>query len=257
MRNNIVGLKKYLKEIKTFRELKNLDDFLLSQATKLSELDANILKGALWENFSDHLCEKESSLTGISKIVPATPDEDYYKGADGFCKTTFARPGMADGEDAILQCKWKNPYLKDENGRPVMLTFDTISRSVKLIMDGKIGYGRVCIMTNLPLSKITQEVKDSFKWIVCKDHMETTLKNNQVFWKSFANKIEREYNSYKRNAKNIIQKEKEDIEKFPMLDFQIEQVDHCLRHQHTFNKLPPRSGKTKIQGGLIEKWLKA
>ena len=58
MRNNILLLKKYLKEIKAFRELKNLDDFLMSQALKLSELDANILKGSMWENFSDHLCQR-------------------------------------------------------------------------------------------------------------------------------------------------------------------------------------------------------
>jgi len=257
MRNNIVGLKKYLKEIKGFRRLSDLDNFLIGKSSNLSPLDSNILKGAMWENFSDHLCEVQSSLTGISKIVPATPDQDYYEGADGFGETTYARPDMGDGELALLQCKWKNPHAKNEEGRPVMLNYDTISRSGKLVMLGKIKPGRICIMTNLPLSMITQEVKDVFKWIVCKDHMETTLKNNQVFWKSFADKIEREYKSYKRNAKNIIQKEKEDIEKFPMLDFQLEQIDHCMKYQHTFNKLPPRSGKTKIQGGVIEKWLKA
>ena len=257
MRNNILTLKKYLKQIKTFKELRDLDDFLLSQALKLPNLEANILKGAMWENFSDHLCERESSLTGISNIVPATPDEDYFKGTDGFGTTTYTRPDMEKGEDAILQCKWKNPYLKDENGRPEMLTFDTISRSVKLIMDGKIKYGRVCIMTNLPLSKITQEVKDSFKWIVCKDHMETTLKNNQIFWRTFAEKIDKDFRTYNRKAKDIIKQEKDDIKKYPMLDFQNEQIDHAIKNQHTFNKLPPRSGKTKIQGGLIEKWLKA
>ena len=256
MRNNILLLKKYLKEIKAFRELKNLDDFLLSQALKLPELDSNILKGAMWENFSDHLCERESSLTGISKIVPATPDEDYYKGTDGFGITTYTRPGMEEGEDAILQCKWKNPYLKDENGRPVMLTYDTISRALKLVMDGKIGPGRVCIMTNLPMSKITQEVKDSFKWIVCKDHIETTLKNNHLFWKTFAEKIDKDYGTYKRKAREIIKQEKENIKDQPFLDFQKEQIDHCLNNTHSFNKLPPRSGKTKIQGGLIEQWLK-
>ncbi len=236
--------------------MSNLDDFLISKSSQLSELESNILKGSLWENFCDHLCERESSLTGISKIVPATPDQDYYKGADGFGETTYTRPNMTDGEQAILQCKWKNPFAKDENGKPIMLTYDTVSRALKLVMDGVIGAGRVCIMTNLSLSMITQEVKDSFKWIVCKDHFETTLNNNRVFWRSFADKIERDYNSYKRNAKNIIAKEKEDIKNNPILDFQKEQIDHCMKYPHTFNKLPPRSGKTKIQGGVIEKWLK-
>jgi len=257
MRNNITGLKKYLKEIKGFKSLNDLDNFLIGQSSTLTPVESNILKGAMWENFSDHLCEREASLTGISEIVPATPDQDYYEGADGFGKTTYARPDMEDGELALLQCKWKNPYAKNDEGKPVMLTFDTISRATKLILDGKIKPGRVCIMTNLPLSMITQEVKQYFKWIVCKDHMETTLKNNQIFWKSFADKIEREFNSYKRNARNIIAKEKENIKDQPMLDFQLEQVDHCMKYPHTFNKLPPRSGKTKIQGGVIEKWLKA
>jgi len=256
MRNNILILKKYLKEIKSFRSVDDLDHFLRSQS-ELSEPDSNILKGSLWENFSDHLCDKASNITGISEIRPATPDEDYYDGVDGFGKTTYARPDMADGEDAILQCKWKNPYAKDENGRPIMLGYDIISRAVKLIIQGKIKPGRLCIMTNLPLKMITQEVKESFNWIVCRDHFETTLKNNQIFWKSFADKIERDYNSYKRTAKNIIAKEKEDIIKNPFLDFQIEQIEHCMKYPHTFNKLPPRSGKTKIQGGVIEKWLKA
>ena len=254
MRNNILILKKYLKEIKSFRSVDDLDNFLLSQSS-LDELDSNILKGALWENFCDHLCDKASNITGISEIRPATPDEDYFKGTDGFGVTTYARPGMTNGEDAILQCKWKNPYAKNEYGGPIMLSYETIARAQKLINDGVIKPGRLCIMTNLSSKMITQEVKDSFKWIICRDNFETTLKNNQIFWKSFADKIERDYNSYKRNAKNIINREKDDNQRYPFLDFQIEQIEHCLKHQHTFNKLPPRSGKTKIQGGVIKAWL--
>ena len=257
IRNNILLLNKYLKEIKTFKSLGNLDNFLINESNKLSEQDANDLKGAMWENFSDHLCDKESSLTGLTNIIPATPDEDYFLGLDGWGETTYASVDLGVGEKAIKQDKWKNPYAKNEKGRPVTMTWDTISRSVKLVCQGKLKAGRVCIITNLPLSMISQEVKDIFTWIVARDHYEVTLENNLNFWKTFADKIKDDCKRYQSNAKSIIQKEKDDIKKQPMLDFQKEFIDHAIKNQHSFNKAPPRSGKTKIQGGLIEKWLKA
>lgn len=209
----------------------------------------NIIKGAVGENLGDEICKVFPNITGFTatNFRPATPDEDFYDGADTIGLTLKEINGIQ--ETAIRQDKAFNPWHPK-----TMITWDDVSRSQKLVMKGIVKPGMVCLFTILRDSQITNEVKEVFTWRVTADNYEQALKGNAEFFRNYAKRIIDETAELQNQHSSIIDNAVKALASYKAMVFQKQAVKHALKNTNSFIQLPPGSGKTNIQRDIIAKW---
>jgi hypothetical protein len=239
IRTNIKLLQPFSKEI---AKSKSFSDFSkIFWKAKNSNI-SNDIKGAVGENFFDELCMKYPNITGFTttEFRPATPDEDYYEAVDTIGKTLKEIQGKQ--QDAIRQDKAYNPF--DPKAK---LGWDDISRVLKKAKKGEINPDYIFICTFLNENQLSNEVQDYFKWRVCRNNFENTLKNNNEFFRNFAKRIDTESKELDTQHNKILLDAKKALKKYKPMSFQKDAVKHSQNYKIVFIQLPPGSGKTNIQ----------
>lgn len=247
IRTNIKQLKPFSKDI---AKCKSFDDYA-KIFWKAKELEvSNDLKGSVGENFFDELNKKYPNITGFTttEFRPATKDEDYYEAVDTIGKTLKDIDGKQ--QDALVQVKAYNPFNPGAR-----LTWDDISRVLKKVKDHSINGDYVLICTFLHEKQLSQEVASYFEWRVCRNHFENALKGNNEFFRNFAKRIDQEYDILTKQFSGIVSAEKSKLSKIKRKKYQTQSLKHAVNNPISFIKLPPGSGKTRIQADLAEDWL--